>query len=702
MNDRPFKNECASMSNPNDYSVLFEPVDIGPVTAKNRFYQVPHACGMGHLRPNAHAAMRGVKAQGGWGVVSTEEAEIHPSSDLSPYSEQRIWDERDIPALQLMTEAVHQHGALAAIELVHNGHHAPNLFSRLPAMAPSSMSLDLNYPRQARAMSKRDIADFRRWHRTAARNAKTAGFDIIYAYAGHKMSLLHHFLLPQYNQRSDEYGGSIENRVRLVREVLEETHEEVGDSCAVAFRFAVDEMLGSDGMQAQEEGRAVVELLAELPDLWDVNVAGWDNDSQTTRFQPEDGYQMPYIEWVKQITKKPVVGVSRSSSPDMMVSLVKRGVLDFIGAARPSIADPCLPSKIREDRIDEIRECIGCNICASSDAMGVPIRCTQNPTMGEEWRRQWHPEIIAPQVSDSPTLIVGGGPAGLECALQLARRGYPVTLAEAAAQLGGRVTGESGLKGLSAWSRVRDNRVYELERMANVEIFLESRLSAEDILEFGFPNVFIATGSSWRRDGIGRSCRQAIPGIDKLNIFTPDDIMGGDALPNGPTVIYDDDQGYMGGVVADHLRALGHDIVLVTSAGVVSPWTAYTLEQERIQRGLIEQGVEIRVNESVSSAQAGQIETACVFSGRKNYLACQNLVFVTERISENPVTAALEEKVETLEVIGDAMAPGLIADAVFSGHLAARNFEADPQEIAAAIYRREMPSLQGSILKVSE
>ncbi|MCP4334036.1 MAG: FAD-dependent oxidoreductase [Gammaproteobacteria bacterium] len=693
------------MSKQNAYDILFEPVAIGPVTAKNRFYQVPHCCGMGHLRPNAHAAMRGVKAEGGWAVVSTEEAEIHPSSDLSPYSEQRIWDERDVPALQLMTDSVHQHGALAAVQLVHNGHHAPNLFSRLPALAPSSMSLDISYPRQARAMSKRDIAEFRRWHRTAARNAKAAGFDIIYAYAGHKMTLLQHFLLPQYNDRSDEYGGCLENRVRLIREVLEETLEEVGDSCAVAFRFGVDELAGADGMQAHEEGRAVVELLAELPDLWDVNLAGWDNDSQTTRFQPQDGYQLPYIDWVKQVTQKPVVGVSRTSSPDLMVSLIKRGVLDFIGAARPSIADPYLPNKIREDRIDEIRECIGCNICASSDTMGVPIRCTQNPTMGEEWRRRWHPQTISPKVSDTPALIVGAGPAGLECALQLARRGYPVTLAEASAELGGRVLGESGLKGLSAWLRVRDNRAYELERMANVEIFLESHLSAEDILEFEFANVFIATGSNWRRDGIGRSRRQAIPGIDQVKVLTADDIMQACTLPDGPIVVYDDDQGYMGGVIADHLSVLGNDIVLVTPASVVSPWTAYTLEQARVQRGLIEQGVEIRANETVTLAEPGQIETACVFAGRKTSIPCETLVLVTERISENTVALELEalrnnapgNRVDTLEIIGDALAPGLIADAVFLGHLAARNFEADPQEIAAAIYRREMPSLQNII-----
>ena len=332
------------------YNILFESVDIGPVTTKNRFYQVPHCTGMGHLKPQAHAALRAVKAQGGWGVVSTEESEIHPSSDLSPYTEQRIWDRRDIPALQLMTEAVHTYGALAAIELVHNGSHSPNLYSRTPPLSPVNMSVDFIYPRQARKMSKTDIREFRRWHRQAALNAKTAGFDIIYVYAGHTMTLAHQFMLPETNTRNDEYGGSLENRIRLTRELLEETKDAVGDTCAVAFRFAVDELKGKDGMQAHEEGRAVVEMLAELPDLWDVNISDWSNDSQTTRFEPNEGYQTPYIEFVKSITTKPVVAVGRFTSPDLMASLIKRNVIDLIGAARPSIADPYLPNKIKEDR----------------------------------------------------------------------------------------------------------------------------------------------------------------------------------------------------------------------------------------------------------------------------------------------------------------------------------------------------------------
>ena len=189
------------------YSILFEPVKIGPVTASNRFYQVPHCSGMGHVRPQADAAMRAIKAEGGWAVVSNQETEIHPTSDLSPYAESRLWDERDIPALRLMTDSIHGKGALAAIELAHNGHHSANLYSRAPILAPSDMAIDLVMPKQARAMDKSDIRELRRWHRDAARRSKEAGFDIVYVYAGHHMTLPHHFLLPNSNDRMDNMAG---------------------------------------------------------------------------------------------------------------------------------------------------------------------------------------------------------------------------------------------------------------------------------------------------------------------------------------------------------------------------------------------------------------------------------------------------------------------------------------------------------------
>ncbi|WP_171131198.1 MULTISPECIES: FAD-dependent oxidoreductase [unclassified Ruegeria] len=688
------------MSGADEYSVLFEPVKIGPVTARNRFYQVPHCNGLGHLRPQAEAALRAMKAEGGWAVVSTQEAEIHPTSDLSPYSENRIWDDQDIPALRLITNSIHEKGSLAAIQLAHNGHHAQNHLTRAPLLAPSELVLQTPYPKQARAMDKADIREFRKWHRAAARRSREAGFDIVYVYAGHHMTLPHHFLLPQFNDRTDEYGGSLENRVRLTRELLEETKEEVGDDCAIALRFAVDEMLGSEGMQAQEEGRAVVELLAQLPDLWDVNVADWSNDSATTRFEPRDGFQTSYIEFVKQVTSKPVVGVGRLTSPDLMASLVRKGILDFIGAARPSIADPFLPNKIREDRIEEIRECIGCNICVSSDSLGVPIRCTQNPTMGEEWRRKWHPEIIERRVNEEAALVVGSGPAGLECAMQLARRGYEVTLAEAKQEFGGRVMQEAALTGLSAWKRVTDHRIYDLQQRGNVQLFTDSRLSASEVIELGIPNVFVATGAKWRRDGRGKSAFHGAPIGLGSQIFTPEDIVAGVMPQDGPIVVYDDDQAYLGGVLADHLAQVGREVVFVTPASIVSPFTELTLEQTKVQRSLLEKGVRLNLSQTLAGVAPGQATLQCVYTGRENSIECSSVVLVTQRMRETTLYDELcgltASPLKTLELIGDAANPGLIADAVYSGHMAARNFERNADDIDREFFRREVISLESA------
>ena len=159
------------------FDVLFEPVAIGPVTAKNRFFQVPHCNGMGYRDPTALAWMRGVKAEGGWAVVCTEEVEIHPTSDVNPYIELRLWDDRDIPMLARTADRIHEFGALAGIELCHNGPHAANHYAREVPLAASAMPVAGSgwEPLQARAMDRQDIRDLRRWHRAAALRARQAG-----------------------------------------------------------------------------------------------------------------------------------------------------------------------------------------------------------------------------------------------------------------------------------------------------------------------------------------------------------------------------------------------------------------------------------------------------------------------------------------------------------------------------------------------
>ncbi|HWA47268.1 MAG TPA: FAD-dependent oxidoreductase [Dongiaceae bacterium] len=677
------------------YDILFQPVKIGPVTAKNRFFQVPHCNGMGHGQPHSHAAMRGMKAEGGWAVVSTEECEIHPSGDVAPYVEARLWDDHDIPHNALMCEAVHKHGALAAVELVHNGPSASNLYSREVPIGPVHQITNY-HPFQARAMDREDIRNYRRWHREAAVRAKKAGFDIVYCYAGHDLSMPMHFLQKRRNTRADEYGGSLENRVRLFREIIEDAKETVGDSCGIAVRFAVDEMIGPDGITSDGEAREVVEMLAELPDLWDVNISNWKYDSWTSRFS-EEGYQEKYVAFVKKLTSKPVVGVGRFTSPDTMVSQIKRGVLDMIGAARPSIADPFLPKKIEQGRLDDIRECIGCNICVSGDMTITPMRCTQNPTQGEEWRKGWHPEIIPARQSQDRILVVGAGPSGLEAARALGARGYEVHLAEATTELGGRVTREAKLPGLSAWARVRDYRVQQIGKMPNVTLYRDSRLSAENVLEFGFERAVLATGATWRRDGFGRSHFVPIPGLDRMQVFTPDDLMA-DKLPaSGPVVIYDTEDFYMGGVLAEKLRKVGLDVVFVTPSDTASPWTSNTLEVIHINKRLRELGVRIVTHHDVVTAASDHVEIACGYGGGTQQVAAKALVLVTSRLPNEALYLELtaapdklrEAGIKSVARIGDCLAPGFIAHAVYHGHRYARELDALPT--GEVPFKRHLP-----------
>ncbi|MFZ9199355.1 MAG: FAD-dependent oxidoreductase [Paracoccaceae bacterium] len=648
------------------HAILFDPIRIGPVTAPNRFYQTPHATGFGWQRPQSGAALRGLKAEGGWGVVCTEYCSIHPSSDDSPYAFLTLWDDDDIAPLAATAEAIHAHGSLAGIELWHGGFHASNRMTRVPGIGPQVQPAMYHLPTTARAMDKSDIRAFRGWQRDAAKRAKQAGFDIVYVYAGHDY-LPFQFLSRRTNTRSDEYGGPLENRARLLREMLEDTREAVGDTCAVAIRLAVDELHGPTGICAEDEGRDVVAMLAELPDLWDVNVAGaLGNDSKSARFSPE-GYQEDYIRFVKTLTSKPVVSVGRFTSPDRMVEQIKKGVQDFIGAARPSIADPFLPEKIRQGRSDEIRECIGCNICRAANNEAISLRCTQNPTMGEEWRRGWHPERIAPYPKRESALVVGAGPAGLEAALTLARRGLDVTLTDASRSLGGRIRHESTLPGLATWGRVRDWRVTMLDKLPNVQIFLESRLTAQDITDLNPDHLVLATGSRWRRDGIG------VVGMEPRSFpkaLTPDDIFAGTPTP-GPVVIYDDEHYFMAGALAEKLARTGHAVTLVTPYPQVSGWTVYTDEQGFIQDRLMSLGVTLVTQHMLTEQGEGRARIACATTGQARDIACQTLILATGRLPVDDLWQDLHSRPNTARV-GDCLQPSSIADAVYSAHRYAR------------------------------
>ncbi len=672
------------------YDILFEPQKIGPVTAPNRFYQVPHCSGMGYLRPNTLASMRGMKAEGGWGVVCTEYCSIHETSDDTPFPYATLWDDGDVRNLSALADAVHDHGSLAGVELWHSGSYASNLLTRQPTLGVRSLNSSTD-PVQCQPMDKSDIKALRQWHKSAALRARDAGFDIVYVYPAHGY-LLWEFLSRSLNNRTDEYGGSLENRVRLTRELIEDTLDAVGDACAVAVRFSVgghsDHPTSVEGDHhiSSEEARDMLAAIGTLPDLWDLVPADYSLEMGSSRFVKEGALE-DQVAYVKTLTGKPVVSVGRFTSPDTMASQIKNGVLDFVGAARPSIADPFLPAKIRDGHPEDIRECIGCNICYSSNSLGTPLRCTQNPTMGEEWRAGWHPEKTGPS-ADGNVLIVGGGPAGLEAAHILGKRGLTVALAEADRNIGGRVTRESGLAGLSEWARVRDYRLGQIDKLDNVTLYPESRMDLQTVLEFSAEHVLVATGATWRRNALGRNNIVPRPEMERQGLLTPDDIMDG-VVPDGPVVVFDDDHYYMGPVIAQTLAQRGLAVTYVTSDGTAGSWSYYTEEQFRTQARLIELGVDIVVSHLFDGFDGSRARISCVYSGKERELMAGSVVMVTSREPQDGLYHALNENsarwaeagIQSAQRIGDCRQPSLIAAAVYAGHKAGRELGIDQGSI---------------------
>jgi dimethylamine/trimethylamine dehydrogenase len=690
------------------HDILFEPVQIGCKTLRNRFYQSPHCTSFGAELPGAQAGIRAMKAEGGWAAVNTEFCSIHPSSDSRPLVSARLWDDDDARNLGRMAEQAHEHGALAGVELWHGGCVAGNLESRLPARSVSQLTDESLYSTSCYELDKAGIREIEGWYIAAARRARDVGFDIINIEGAECGALTQHFLMSKFNRRTDEYGGSVANRARFWLEVTEQVREAVGDECAVTMRVCVDTLNDNPlGIRAAEEAYELIELGDHLVDFWDLQAGGYvaaewaGDDAVASRFAGEFSHRK-YIEAVRGATRKPVAAVGRFTNPDTMAEAVRSGVIEIVAAARPSIADPFLPQKIELGRYDEIRECIGCNICASRFGLGAPIVCTQNATLGEEFRRGWHPERFSTAANAEKTvLVVGAGPAGMECAMVLGKRGMSaVHLVDEQDGIGGCVREISAYPHLGEWGRVTTYRQVQLDKLDDVEVVSGTRLDAEGVVTYGAEIVVLATGARWRADGMNGPTQSTIAGADQDFVLTPEQVSAvGGAIDGEHVLVYDTD-GYFTAVgMAEMLLAAGKRVTVLTPFANFAMFMFFTGEAFRVNRELRAQGVSVITSHLLSEiAAGGTLRGQNVWSPDPVAWQADAVVLVTQRQPQDALYHELKadperlerEGIEAVHRIGDCLAPRTIAENVFDGHRLAREIDSlDPS--TPLPYLRELP-----------
>ena len=401
-------------------------------------------------------------------------------------------------------------------------------------------------------------------------------------------------------------------------------------------------------------------------------------------------------------TNKPVVGVGRITNPDTMVAIIKSGQFDIIGAARPSISDPFLPQKIEEGRLEDIRECIGCNQCISRwEIGGPPMVCTQNATAGEEYRRGWHPEKFHPAANrDKSVLVVGAGPAGMECAMVLGKREMSaVHLVDGDRRSAAVSTGS--LSSAIPTARRTSSAAPRADSVSGSGSSITARssstsskcrgpsnstLSVKDVLEYGAEIVIVATGCHFASDGLNAATHAPIEGADASLDWqlTPDEVVTGTKQIGKRVLVLENEAYYMGVSIAQKLAGEGHEVTLVTQAGDIADYMHYTLEAPMLHRDLHRLGVDIHTYTMLEKIEPGAVHAYNVWNpAHKHEFEVDTVVLCTARLSNDELYRELKadqdrlkaEGIEALYVIGDASAPRMIVDSVFDGHRLAREID---------------------------
>jgi len=639
------------------FQYLFEPITIGTTKLRNRIVSTAHSTRFAEngMVGDRFCAYHEARAKGGTGLIITEAQPVHPSSIPRPGMIHN-WDDRVIPGLRNLAKAVHKHGTKIFGQISHQGRQMSSFLTRRPILAPSPIPCPLKreIPKE---MEVEEIKEIVEHFGEAARRLKEGEFDGVEVMIGHGY-LLNQFLSPATNKRTDEYGGSLGNRMRIIFEVLNAVRSKVGDDFTLGIRMSGDEFI--EGGLTLEHMKEVARLLEGTGQIDFFDVSGGNYAVPHFIVPPwymPSGYLVHLAAGIKEEVNLPVCCVGRINDPIFAEEVLARRQADLVGMCRALIADAELPQKAQEGRLEDIRPCIGCRQGCSGvgTATTLFLGCTVNPSVGFEGEA----EVLRPCENRKKVVVVGAGPGGLEASRIAASRGHQVILFEQNTELGGQIALFSKDPMRTEFGGLLRFLTSQIGKLG-IETRLGKKATPEMVINENPDAVIIATGSiPWR---------PPIPGVEKESVLDAWQVLKKEKEIGANVLIIAGREGHQAPVsLAEFLVNQGKKVQVLTELSVVGGDVEVNTFRMLYQR-LFEKGVILRPFTGVREIHDRGVVAYNVFTKVKEEIGGVDTVIIAAgNRSENQLYKELKGKVKELYAIGDCAAPRKVNEAMVEG-----------------------------------
>jgi 2,4-dienoyl-CoA reductase-like NADH-dependent reductase (Old Yellow Enzyme family) len=654
------------------YPTLLSPISIGPMRCRNRVVQTAHSKlfierGLETQRNRDYQRER---ARGGVGLVITGNHLVHPTSPSRHFAAAYV--DGAISANRKVTAAVHEEGGRIICQLNHLGvNETPAMDDLTPYWGPSSIRAHTT-GEIGKAMELTDIQELVSYWGDCAAACRDAGFDGVELHMGHGW-LLHEFLSPIWNHRTDDYGGSFENRLRLPLETVREARRRVGDDFVVGARISLTD--GVDGGLEVDDAISIANGLRESGGIDYATMTAGGVQAPSLYGSPSDlprGHLLELIAKFKAGTDLPVIAVGGINEPQDAERLLADGVADMVAMTREQIADPEFVNKIAAGLEGELYHCIRANQgCIGRVGRGLPIGCTVNPAAGREARFGTGTQVRA--TKPEQWLVVGGGPAGMKAAVGLAERGHQVLLSEASNSLGGQVNLILKTPGRESLAWLTLDLERHLERL-DVRVELGRPMTAGLVEDLAPDGVIVATGSKPSRTGftIARPMVPVLPGVDQPHVITGWEVLDESVEVGEKVVLLEDDGTRYAAGVAEVLLDRGSQVELVTPLSTLFPVTTYTNDMAVLYRRLMGKGLHYTLGAWASDIGERDVGIVHLYAEQEHRIDADTVVLVGPRLPKDDLYLQLVRDRRRVHRVGDCVAPRSLDHAIYEGFLAGR------------------------------